>query len=246
MSRNGDKPNPEEITAGSPFRSGLVEGIFGPGLGTFAAMTGFGALAGDAGTPLWAAVALTIGVWSMPGQVAFVDLHSAGVTLLVVLVTVTVANVRMFPLTIATIPLLRKATGAKPSHFVLAQLNSVTSFVRLGDFAAGVPNIEARRAFFTAFTLGTFVVGTAGTIVGFTLADNLPATGVQALVFVTPLYLLLLTARSPKSQIQLSVLAGCLLVPTFYAWIGGLGIVVGGLVAGTLVFLATMKRQADD
>ena len=102
------------------FRSGLVEGMFGPGLGTFAAMTGFGSLAGDAGTPLWAAVALTIGVWSMPGQVAFVDLYSSGASLLGVLLIVTVANIRMFPLTIATIPLLREGRGIKASHFMMA------------------------------------------------------------------------------------------------------------------------------
>ncbi len=245
MSRIGTKEGPQAIKTGSPFRSGLFEGVFGPGLGTFAAMTGFGALANDGGTPLWAAIALTIGVWSMPGQVAFVDLYSAGASLLVVLVTVTVANVRMFPLTIATIPMLRKGTGVQPSHFILAHLNSVTSFVRLGDFAANELGVEERLKFYTAFTLGTFVVGTLGTIVGFTLAGNLPATGVQALVFVTPLYLLLLTARSPKAQILLSVLAGCLLVPAFSAWMGGVGIVVGGLVAGTLVFLTTMKGKTD-
>lgn len=227
------------------FRSGLVEGMFGPGLGTFAAMTGFGSLAGDAGTPLWAAVALTIGVWSMPGQVAFVDLYSSGASLLVVLLIVTVANIRMFPLTIATIPLLREGRGIKASHFMMAQLNSVTSYVRLADVADRESDVRARIGFFTAFTIGTFVVGTIGTILGFTLAENLPAAGVQALIFLTPLYLLLLTARSPKAQVQLAVVAGCVLVPAFHVWIGALGIVVGGVVAGTIAFVATSWRKND-
>jgi predicted branched-subunit amino acid permease len=219
--------------------------MFGPGLGTFAAMTGFGSLAGDAGTPLWAAVALTIGVWSMPGQVAFVDLYSSGASLLVVLLIVTVANIRMFPLTIATIPLLREGRGIKASHFMMAQLNSVTSYVRLADVADRESDVRARIGFFTAFTIGTFVVGTIGTILGFTLAENLPAAGVQALIFLTPLYLLLLTARSPKAQVQLAVVAGCVLVPAFHVWIGALGIVVGGVVAGTIAFVATSRRKND-
>lgn len=227
------------------FRSGLVEGMFGPGLGTFAAMTGFGALAGDAGTPLWAAVAITIGVWSMPGQVAFVELYSSGASLLLVLLTVTVANVRMFPLTIATIPLLKEGRGVKTKQFVMAQLNSVTSYVRLADVAERESDVSARTGFFTAFTIGTFVVGTIGTILGFTLAESLPAAGVQALIFVTPLYLLLLTARNPKAQVQLAVVAGCVLVPAFHVWIGGLGIVVGGVVAGSIAFVATNWRKND-
>ncbi len=227
------------------FRSGLVEGMFGPGLGSFAAMTGFGALAGDAGTPLWAAVALTIGVWSMPGQVAFVELYASGASLLLVLLVVTVANVRMFPLTIATIPLLREGRGVKANQFMMAQLNSVTSYVRLADVSDRESDVKARVEFFTAFTIGTFVVGTIGTILGFTLAENLPAAGVQALIFVTPLYLLLLTARSPKAQVQLAVVAGCVLVPVFHVWIGALGIVVGGVVAGTIAFVATSWRKND-
>jgi predicted branched-subunit amino acid permease len=240
-----EAPDSKGITTRSPFQSGLLEGMFGPGLGSFAVMTGFGALASDAGAPLWAAIALTIGVWSMPGQVAFIDLYSAGASLLVVLLTVTVANVRMLPLTIATIPLLKSERGLKSSHFVLAQLNSVTSFVRIGDLASRESSIAVRLPFFTAFTLGGLTVGTAGTVVGFTLAHNLPAIGVQALVFITPLYLLLLTARSPQSQVHLSVLAGCILVPSFSAWIGNLGIVLGGLVAGTLVYVAVWRRRSN-
>lgn len=238
------KPDPNGPSKrATSFRAGLIEGMFGPGLGTFAAMTGFGSLAGDAGTPLWAAIALTIGVWSMPGQVAFVDLYPTGASVLLVMVIVTVANVRMFPLTIATIPLLRHGRGIKPGHFVFAQLNSVTSYVRLGDLASHEPGINARIRFFTAFTLGTFIVGTIGTILGFTLAETLPDAGVQALIFITPLYLLLLTARSPKSEVQLAVVAGCILVPAFHAWIGGLGIVVGGVVAGSIAFFATTRRR---
>jgi predicted branched-subunit amino acid permease len=227
------------------FRSGFTEGMFGPGLGTFAAMTGFGSLAGDAGTPLWAAVALTIGVWSMPGQVAFVELYPTEVSVLLVLVIVAVANVRMFPLTIATIPLLREGLGVRPSQFLMAQLNSVTSYVRLADVAARDSRVTVRTRFFVAFTIGTFVVGTFGTILGYTLAENLPRTGVQALIFITPLYLLLLTARSPKAQIQLAVLAGAILVPAFSAWIGSLGIIVGGLIAGSIAFFATTWRKRD-
>jgi hypothetical protein len=77
------------------------------------------------------------------------------------------------------------------------------------------------------------------------LAESLPAAGVQALIFVTPLYLRLLTARSPKAQVQLAVVAGCVLVPAFHVWIGGLGIVVGGVVAGSIAFVATSWRKND-
>ena len=128
---------------------------------------------------------------------------------------------------------------------MMAQLNSVTSYVRLADVSDRESDVMARVEFFTAFTIGTFVVGTIGTILGFTLAESLPAAGVQALIFVTPLYLLLLTARSPKAQVQLAVVAGCVLVPAFHAWIGDLAIVLGGVVAGSIAFVATSWRKND-
>ena len=159
------------------------------------------------------------------------------------MLVVTAASVRIFPVTVATIPLLGKGLGVKPGHFILAQLNSVTSYVRLVDVAEREDHVSSRIGFFTAFTIGTLIVGAIGTLLGFTLAGALPVAGVQALVFITPLYLLLLTARSPKTQVQLSVVAGCLLVPGFVAWMGSMGMLVGGLVAGSLAYVATTWRQ---
>lgn len=225
------------------FRAGLVEGMFGPGLGTFAAMAGFGSLAADAGTPQWAVIALTIGVWNMPGQVAFVQQYGSGASIVLFALIVAMASVRIFPVTIATIPLLRKGLGVSPWHFVLAQLNSVTSYVRLVDIARTEHDLNCRVAFFTAFTLGSLVVGTAGTVLGFALAGLLPAAGVQALIFISPLYILLLTARSPVVQVQLSVLAGCLLVPALTAWMGNLGTLLAGLLAGSLAYFATTRKR---
>ncbi|MGB7181924.1 MAG: AzlC family ABC transporter permease [Burkholderiaceae bacterium] len=225
------------------FRTGVFEGVFGPGLGTFAAMIGFGSLAGDAGTPLWAAVTLALGVWSMPGQVAFVELSASEVSVLFMLVIVMVATIRSLPLTIATMPMLRHTRGARPSHFLLAHLNSVTSYIRLGELAITEKNVHARVRFFTGFAGGSMVTGVIGTVLGYTLAENLPPAGVQAMIFVTPMYLLLLTARSPRAEAQLAVLAGVILVPAFSLWIGNLGIVVGGLVAGSLAFFAVNMRR---
>jgi predicted branched-subunit amino acid permease len=236
----------ERSTRGSPvLLNGFAEGVLGPGLGTFAAMIGFGSLAGDSGTPIWAAVALTLGAWSMPGQIAFVDLFPESVAIGVLFAVVATANVRMLPLTIATIPLLRSRPGTHAAQFLLAQLNSVTSYVRIADYAADQPDVAERLRFYTGFTTGTLVVGTAGTVVGFTLAGTLPPAGVQALVFVAPAYLLLLTLRSPKAMVLASVALGCVLVPSFAAWLGNVGIVAGGVAAGTVAWVASSWRKPD-
>ena len=44
-----------------------------------ASMTGFGSLANQSGFSLGMALASTAGLWGLPGQVALVELHAAGV-----------------------------------------------------------------------------------------------------------------------------------------------------------------------
>ena len=239
-------PEPNGQQFKKALRAGALEGFFGPGLGVFAAMTGFGSLASGAGLSLLTAVALTLGIWSMPGQVAFVDLSAAGANLQTIFFVVTLANVRMLPLTIATMPLLRNSPGVRPLHFLYAQLNSVTSYVRLVDITSAYSLANLRAAYFLFFTLATFLVGGAGTVIGFTLAELLPVTGVQTLIFITPLYLLLLTARSPRLTVLVAVLAGCFFVPLFHFMLGGTGIVIGGVIAGTLAFITGRRRRSNE
>ena len=110
----------------SAFAMGFRDCVIAPGWGVFAAMAGFGSIAGEAGETLWRSLVLMAGLWSMPGQVAFVELSAEGVLGWTLILAVTVANLRMLPLTLASIPLLRDKPGITIRHFWLAQINSVT------------------------------------------------------------------------------------------------------------------------
>jgi hypothetical protein len=214
-----------------------------PGWGVFAAMAGFGSIAGEAGESLWRSLILMAGLWSMPGQVAFVELSAEGVIGWTLVVSVTVANLRMLPLTLASIPLLREGAGVTPRHFWLAQINSVTGFVQLKDVAARIRSPRALGRYFEGFCLGTLVLGALGTALGHTLASRLPEEGVRALIFVTPLYLLLLTGRTRDVMMLSAAFLGCVLVPVAHVWSSDWGVIVGGTAAGTIAFAATEWRR---
>ncbi len=229
------------------FREGLMECLSAPGWGVFAAMTGFGALAGDGGASIAMALALTAGLWSMPGQVAFVELSLTGISALALFLAVTLANVRMLPLTIGTIPLLRTEPRRRPVHFLWAQLNSVTSYVQLVDVVDRIEDRRMRSAHFVGFTLGTYILGMTGTALGFLMAGRLPVFAVQAMVFITPLYLLMLVARNRQRMVQMAVVAGCVLVPSAHLVSKDWGLLVGGLAAGTLAFgVSRLWGRSDD
>ena len=227
----------------SAFALGFRDCVVAPGWGVFAAMAGFGSIAGEAGETLWRSLVLMAGLWSMPGQVAFVELSAEGVLGWTLIIAVTVANLRMLPLTLASIPLLRDTPGITLRHFWLAQINSVTGFVQLTD---AVGRFEDRRGldrYFEGFCLGTLILGALGTAIGHTLASQLPEQGVRTLIFVTPLYLLLLVGRTRDSMMLSAAILGSICVPVAHLWSADWGIVLGGRVAGTLAFAVIELRR---
>jgi len=225
------------------FLQGFRDCVVAPGWGVFAAMAGFGSIAGEAGESLWRSLVLMTGLWSMPGQVAFVELTADGVLGWTLIVAVTVANLRMLPLTLASIPLLRDARGIRPRHFWLAQINSVTGFVQLKDAAARITDQQSLARYFEGFCLGTLLLGALGTTLGHSLASHLPDEGLRTLIFVTPLYLLLLTARTRDPMMLTAAALGCGAVPLAHLWSADWGVIAGGLVAGTLAFAVNEARR---
>lgn len=221
----------------SAFTKGFQDCVVAPGWGVFAAMAGFGSIAGEAGETLWRSLVLMAGLWSMPGQVAFVELSTEGVLGWTLIIAVTIANLRMLPLTIAFIPLLRDKPGITLRHFWLAQINSVTGFVQLTDAVGRFEDRKKLDRYFEGFCLGTLVLGGLGTVVGHTLASQLPEQGVRALIFVTPLYLLLLTGRTRDSMMLGAAILGCIFVPILHLWSADWGVILGGLFAGSLAFV---------
>lgn len=179
----------------------------------------------------------------MPGQVAFVELSAEGVLGWTLIIAVTVANLRMLPLTLASMPLLRDKPGITIRHYWLAQINSVTGFVQLTDAAGRYEDRRRLDRYFEGFCLGTLILGALGTILGHTAASQLPEQGVRALIFVTPLYLLLLTGRTRDTMMLSAAALGCICVPVAHSWSSDWGVILGGLVAGTLAFTVIELRR---
>lgn len=215
---------------------GFKDCVTAPGWGVFAAMAGYGTIAGEAGVELWKTLVLMAGLWSMPGQVAFVELSAEGVAGWTLILSVTVANLRMLPLTLASVPLLRDGRNGSIRLIWLAQINSVTGYVNLVDSSARISDRRELSFHFEGFCLGTLLLGALGILAGHAIANQLPAEGLRALIFVTPLYLLLLTARTRDWMMLASAALGCACVPFVHLWSPDWGVIAGGVLAGTLAF----------
>jgi predicted branched-subunit amino acid permease len=207
-------------------------------------MLGFGSIAADLGEPLWRCLILTFGLWSMTGQLAFIELTASDIAGWTVVLAVTVANIRLLPLTLATIPLVRIEPGLQARHFWIAQINSVTSYVQLTHAANAIADRTRRERYFHGVCVAALALGLTGTILGHTAASTLPPEVLRTLVFTTPLYMLLLSGRTPDHAMFGAALLGCVLVPLAQAWSPQFGVIAGGLVAGTIAFaIGEMMRN---
>ena len=220
---------------------GFKECMLGPGWGVFASMMGFGTLASEAGIPMLDAFILMVGLWSMPGLIAYVDLYNTNISILALVIATGIANVRLLPLTIATIPVIRTSQKVKSRHFFYAQINSVSGYLALLNVK---PKIEGRRLqtqYFVSFCMGTFLLGSAGLVVGITLADSVSSEILLILIFMTPLYILLLASSARKPSILLAIATGGLVVPYAQTLSADWGVVVGGVVAGTIAYVIARR-----
>ena len=196
---------------------------------------GLGALAHDYGFSAWWFALSSMVVWAAPAQVILISGLGTGAALIETAIAVTLSGIRLLPMMVSLLPLIRtKGTRLRdlilPAHFTSVSM-WVESFRLLPKI---VP--EQRIAFCNGLASG--YMGTAVTFgfVGFFLAAGLPTLFAAALLFLTPMSFLISTARNAKVLLDraafvIGVVAGPLLawqhVELDLLWSG----VIGGVIA---------------
>ena len=232
---------PPQSQAGA-YAHGLRLVVSVPAVVLFATALGFGALARDGGFSFSHAVFLSAIVFALPNQVVLIDQLARGATIAGAALAVTLTAVRLMPMTVTLVPLLR---GDKPRR--LLEILAV-HFIAISTWIEGQRRLPAQPvALRLPFHLG---VGTAmsgmmlaGTIVGYLLSAGVPAIVTAALLFMTPLYFILsLIATSRSAMDYAAVAIGCGLSPVLYLIIPGFDLLATGLVGGTLAYVMGRRR----
>jgi predicted branched-subunit amino acid permease len=210
-------------------------------VGTF---LGIGALAHDLGFSLGWAIACTILVWAGPAQVILMTALGGGAALAEIAIAVTLSAVRLLPLVVSLIPILRApATRNRdlvlPAHFIAVTIWAES--LRLLPALAR----ENRVAFLNSMGSGFMAVGTVSTIAGFYLAASLPLVLTAALLMLTPLAFLMSIAGNARLLAdRLALALGLAIGPTLAAYQVQLDLLWGGVIGGTLAYAAHRAREA--
>ena len=127
----------------------------------FATYLGIGALAHDSHFSLGWVLGSTILVWAGPAQIILISTLGSGATVVQAAIAVGVSAIRLFPMVVSVLPLLRKPE-TKRRHLVLAaHFFAVTLWVECFRL---LPLVPRERRF--AFTQAAGVIGSAADVKG--------------------------------------------------------------------------------
>jgi predicted branched-subunit amino acid permease len=197
---------------------------------------GIGALSHDFGlSAIWLALS-TVLVWAGPAQVILVSAIGAGAAPIEVALAVTLSAMRLLPMVVALLPLLRRpgrGTGdlLLPTHFTSISM-WVESFRLLPSIAR-----EQRVAFCNGLSSGFMAAALTSGFVGYYIAAGLPSLLAGTLLFLTPLSFLISTARNAQAMIdRLAFALGLVIGPVLVHFQFGLDIMWTGIVGGTVAY----------
>jgi predicted branched-subunit amino acid permease len=196
---------------------------------------GLGALAHGLGFSVWWMTLSTLIIWAAPAQVLLIStLHTA--SLLEVALAVTLTSVRFLPMVAALLPVMR-GPGVRQRDLVLPMhLTAISVWVE-GMRLLPLMAAERRIAFYNGLGLGLMSAAVIGGVTGFFLAEKLPPLLGAALLFFTPLAILMSSARNSRALIDnLSFALGLVIGPILAAQKIGLDLMWTGLIAGTTAY----------
>jgi len=203
----------------------------------FAGFLGFGALAAAQDIPFGIAVASTVVIWALPGQIVFVEMHALAAPLAATVLAVMLSSSRFLPMTVMLIPELRDPRHRPWKYYLAAQLLSLSGWTMA---VARFPEIARaqRLAWWYGFTLVLVGVSAASTAAGYLGADRLPPLARLALVFMVPMYYLLILTGAVRERIAaLGLACGALAGPLAYLATPQWSVPLAGLTGGTLAYL---------
>lgn len=230
-----------ETASGAPARVWALRGarasLSTPGFVLFGSFVGFGAMTHDFGWPIWAAALSTLLIWAAPGQLVLAGALANGAGIAASALAVTISAVRLMPMVIAILPVLRTPQTSFATRLLAAHYVAVTAWFEGRRRAHEMPR-SARMPYFIGLANGLVAGSTAATIVGHAAAGTLPAALSVGLLGLTPIYFLLSLERGAGGLGErVAIVLGLVIAPLVSQMSPSFDLLWTGLGGGTAAFL---------
>jgi len=221
---------------------GVIDASKIPSIALITSMMSYASLVRESGLDFSFAIASSALMWALPGQIALVELHSAGATLLAAVLAVAMANARFFPMTATMVPLFSQGVKRKLWLYPLSHFITFNSWLwvvrRFPEFRE-----DQRVWYFLGFGCVCYISGLIGTVLGYFVSEFLPSGIMLGLVYLLVVYFIVMLADIRNSNALISVLCGAIAGPLFHALSNDWGILLAGLIGGTIAFFMLGKFQ---
>jgi predicted branched-subunit amino acid permease len=205
---------------------------------------GIGALAHGFGFSPWWLTLSTVLVWAGPAQVILVSGIGTNAAPIEMAVAVSLSSVRLLPMVMTLLPLLRRPGTRLRDLLLPTHFTSVSMWVESLRLLPALPH-EHRTAFCNGLSVGFMSAATAAGFAGFYLAAELPALFAGALLFLTPMALLVTTARNARAMMdKLALVFGLILGTVLTATHVQLDLLWAGVGGGVLAYTINRVREA--
>jgi predicted branched-subunit amino acid permease len=216
---------------------GRRDAVKAPALVLGASFIGFGSLCRESGLTLFEGLGATAAIWALPGQVVMAELYGVGASLAAIALAVGLTNARLLPLTATLLPLLRRPGVSRWRYYLAGQFIAVTAWTLVMQRAPNLPP-EQRLAYMSGLVSTLVPVTLATTAVGFFAAERLPDSVSLGLVFLNPIYFLLIFIVDLRLRLRaLALVSGALVGPPLHSLSPDWGLLIAGVTAGTAAFL---------
>lgn len=220
------------------FLLGARAAISIPALILTAAFVGYAGLARETGLTLPETLAMTGLIWALPSIVVLTGALSSGMGLIPASIAVALASVRLMPMTMALMPMVKVPGKTKTWHLLIAShFVAVTAWVFAMRNLPDLPR-AARLPYFTGFgaSVTSFVFCMTG--IAYLAVERMPDVVAGALVLLTPVYFLCSLWGAARLNVdKVSMVVGLALGPVFFLYLPGLDLLWTGLVGGTVTYL---------
>jgi predicted branched-subunit amino acid permease len=235
-SRKGSDPFSSSFFLGAREAAGVPAAVL------VAGFLGFGALAAAQDIPLGIAVASTVLIWALPGQIVFVELHALGAPFVAIVLATMLSSSRFLPMTLMLMPELRVAGKPAWKYYLVAQLLSLSGWTMAVARFPDIPRAQ-RLAWLYGFALVLVCASALSTAAGYLGADRLPAMARLALVFTVPVYYVLILGGAVRDRIAaLGLACGAVAGPLAHLATPQWSVVLAGLAGGTAAYLLLKAR----
>jgi predicted branched-subunit amino acid permease len=210
----------------------------------FGTYIGVGALAYDLNfSMLWVSVS-TLLVWAAPAQVILISTLGSGAQLIEVAIAVGLSGVRLLPMVVSLMPILRGPRTRTWQLLVPAHFTAVSMWVESMRLAPLMP-VERRIPFCNGIACGYMTSAMIATVAGYYLAARLPPLLTASLLFLTPMSFLVSIARNSRMLVdRLALILGLIIGPILAFRNVELDVMWAGIAGGTIAYIVQRIRKS--